>query len=103
MRTVLYAATLAALTVAACKQTDLPIGSEGFLLVEQCTCDGTGTTLFADPNYYLGAVGEAAACDGGPSKHDLGTNDCPTGGTCTPDCHNTGGGDECGGGTPPSS
>lgn len=86
------------------RDQDPPIGKEGFLLVEQCTCDGGGPILFSDPNLYLGKKGEQVACDGGiHGTHDMsdGTS-CPAGGQCTPDCRNTGGEDDCGGSQPPA-
>jgi hypothetical protein len=102
MRTLFWVALFAVVGLG-CSRTPPPIGAEGFMLVEKCTCNDTGTTLFSDPNHYLGRVGEEVACDGGPSAHDLGTTDCgPSGGTCTPDCENTGSSDDCGEGTPPA-
>jgi hypothetical protein len=102
MRLVALVVALAGVVAFGCSGKSLgPIGGEGFLLVEQCTCNATGTTLYDNPNHYIGDDAPDV-CDGGVHYHpDGGGGDCPSDRSCTPSCENTGSSDDCGGSTPP--
>jgi hypothetical protein len=99
----LVVAVVALFVVVGCGKSSPPIGQEGFLLVEQCTCMSTGVTVYADPNYYVGD-GAPEVCDAGLHNPDAGNEgpQCPDGQVCVPNCENTDNQDNCGHSEPPS-